>query len=429
MVSVTVTDLQCKYFMSNFSFRSWTYIDNPHYATRSIYWIVLNHETNVSTTFSLKHDALTYKKTLPHATVYFHWFDDAFARLNVAVEPLQTHDELCRQRAQELRDTYRYLRLWFSGGADSQTALDSFINNNIHLDEIIVTTYPDNVNGSDPTKTSDREVAIAAIPALNRIKDKLTQTKITFLLATPNDISDWFNGATDPDKISGFDSLGANVSFNIDMGWAWSVKLRDPDPLDFCDILGGSKVMLWKNKNQWYFYFVDVSMPDAMFSSRTEDFFISRTIPELYLKTVYMLRNFHINSNSTDLFVNTLPTIVSMGKVYNAAMGRNLVHDIASYKLYLAAYSPDRWKKYLVSSWSSTYFYKNVITSNEGQQWHKNFKTTMTAMIQEHTDEWNTDSVGNVVPPTVGRKGHLSKFYCLNDGKIYDSTQVGWATR
>jgi hypothetical protein len=41
----------------------------------------------------------------------------------------------------------------------------------------------------------------------------------------------------------------------------------------------------------------------------------------------------------------------------------------------------------------------------------------------------NSFVCGNVVPPTVGRKGHLSKFYCLNDGKIYDSMQAGWATR
>jgi hypothetical protein len=85
--------------MSNFSFRSWAPgIENPHYPTRSVYWTVLNHETTDSTVFQFKHDALTYKKTLPHATVYFHWFDDAFAKLNVAVEPLQTHNELCRLR-------------------------------------------------------------------------------------------------------------------------------------------------------------------------------------------------------------------------------------------------------------------------------------------------------------------------------------------
>ena len=412
--------------MSNFSFRSWApNIANPHYPTRSVYWTVFNHQTNVSTEFLFKHDASTYKKTLPHATLHFHWFEDAFARLNVSVEPLPNHAELCRQRAQELRNTYGYLRLWFSGGADSQTALDSFVNNNIHLDEIIVTTFPDNINNTTPTSTSDREIAIAAIPALQQIKQKLALTKITILLPTASDVGEWFNGATDPDKISGFDTVDGNLAFHMELGWALGTKLRDPGSLDFCDILGGSKVKLWKNKNKWYFYFIDSAIHDAMFSSRTEDFFISRNIPELYLKTVYMLRQFHTNSNSTDLFVKDLPNTTALGKIYNAAMGRSSVHDIAAYKLYRDTYNPAYWDKYLITGWCSTNFYKNVINSAEGQQWHKNYKTSMTAMIQEHSDEWNTDQFGNVVA-VFGRKGHLSKFYCLNDGKTYTSQDAGW---
>jgi hypothetical protein len=317
------------------------------------------------------------------------------------------------------------LRLWFSGGADSQTALDSFVNNNIHLDEIILTTFPDNINSATPASTSDREIAIAAIPALQQIKQQLALTKITILLPTASDVGEWFNGATDPDKISGFDSLDGNLAFHMDLGWALGTKLRDPGPVDFCDIMGGSKVKLWKNKNKWYFYFTDTSIHDAMFSSRTEDFFVSRTIPDLYLKTVHMLRQFHINSNSTDLFVNNMPKTTALGKIYNAAMGRSSVHDIAAYKLYIDTYNPAAWDKYLITGWSSTNFYKNVITSAEGQQWHKNYKTTMTAMIQEHSDEWNTDQFGNVVA-AFGRKGHLSKFYCLNDGKTYTPQDAGW---
>ena len=413
--------------MSDFSYRSWApNITNTHYTTRSIYWTVFNHKTNTTTAFSFKHDALTYKKTLPHATVYFHWFDDAFARLNVSQEPLSSYNELCRQRAQELRDTYGYLRLWFSGGPDSQTALDSFVNNDIHIDEIIVTTYPDNVNNADSTKTSDREISIAALPELQRIKHKLTRTKITLLRPEVDDISEWFNGATEPDKISGFDSLDGNLSFNMELGWALGVTLRNPAPLDFCDIFGGSKVRLWKNKDQWYFYFIDSAIHDAMFSSRTEDFFVSRMIPDLYLKTVYMLRQFHVSSNSTDQQVNALHKTTALDKIYNAAMGRSPVHDIAAFKLYRDTYNPHLWNQHLISGWSSGYFYKNVINSTQGQQWHKNFKTTMTALVQEHTDEWNKDSFGNVVPANLGRKGYLSKFYCLNDGKIYDSVQAGW---
>jgi hypothetical protein len=46
--------------------------------------------------------------------------------------------ELYRQRAQQLRDKYDYLVLYYSGGADSTNILDTFINNNIKLDCVYV---------------------------------------------------------------------------------------------------------------------------------------------------------------------------------------------------------------------------------------------------------------------------------------------------
>lgn len=140
-----------------------------------------------------------------------------------------------------------------------------------------------------------------------------------------------------------------------------------------------------------------------------------------------MLKRYHENSNSAESLVNTMPNITAMAKTYNAAMGRTLVHDIASYKLYLDTYRPELWDKLRITSWVSQSFYRNVINSAEGEQWYKNYRTSMNTMIQEHTDEWNTDPYGNIVPATFGRRGHLSKFYCLNDGKSYNSSQVGYS--
>ena len=47
-------------------------------------------------------------------------------------------DMLYKERAQQLRDKYDYLILNYSGGPDSHNVLMSFINNNIHLDEVYV---------------------------------------------------------------------------------------------------------------------------------------------------------------------------------------------------------------------------------------------------------------------------------------------------
>jgi hypothetical protein len=44
-------------------------------------------------------------------------------------EPSESLAELQRQRALEIRNKYSYVRLWLSGGADSITALNAFLDN------------------------------------------------------------------------------------------------------------------------------------------------------------------------------------------------------------------------------------------------------------------------------------------------------------
>lgn len=57
---------------------------------------------------------------------------------NRFARPLLPWHNLLRTRCQQLRDQYRWLTLWFSGGWDSTTVLDAFVTNGIHIDEIAV---------------------------------------------------------------------------------------------------------------------------------------------------------------------------------------------------------------------------------------------------------------------------------------------------
>lgn len=51
-------------------------------------------------------------------------------------EPVESLTELYRQRAQQIRDSYDYVVLFYSGGADSWNILNTFLSNNIKIDEI-----------------------------------------------------------------------------------------------------------------------------------------------------------------------------------------------------------------------------------------------------------------------------------------------------
>jgi hypothetical protein len=88
--------------------------------------------------------AFNYKvRALQEATrtgEFVRWIfnDDAFTAMNWK-QPLGiSMNEMYRRRAQQLRDQYDYLVLFFSGGADSTVILQSFVNYGIHLDEVVV---------------------------------------------------------------------------------------------------------------------------------------------------------------------------------------------------------------------------------------------------------------------------------------------------
>jgi len=73
-------------------------------------------------------------KTGQHPRWIFN--DPVFAAQDWTQEPTESLSELYRRRAQQLRDRYDYIILMYSSGADSQNILDTFVDNDIALDEI-----------------------------------------------------------------------------------------------------------------------------------------------------------------------------------------------------------------------------------------------------------------------------------------------------
>ena len=59
------------------------------------------------------------------------------AKVPTHIEPEEDLDTLCRNSAEKIRAEYNYVRIWFSGGIDSTYMLDTFVDNNIHIDEIV----------------------------------------------------------------------------------------------------------------------------------------------------------------------------------------------------------------------------------------------------------------------------------------------------
>lgn len=70
--------------------------------------------------------------------VSYHWFDDVFNGFDRSLIGKRNLDSLYRERAQQLRDSYDYLILNYSGGCDSYNILRTFLDNGIKLDQVMV---------------------------------------------------------------------------------------------------------------------------------------------------------------------------------------------------------------------------------------------------------------------------------------------------
>lgn len=70
---------------------------------------------------------------------HLHWdFNESvFSSYDWTKEPAEPILDLYRRRAEQLRAKYDYIALFYSGGADSETVLQSFVDNDIKLDEIV----------------------------------------------------------------------------------------------------------------------------------------------------------------------------------------------------------------------------------------------------------------------------------------------------
>ena len=144
------------------------------------YWKVNNQY------FFNKFECLRYASSIKNYEITYHFHDFIYKSLDWSKEPTDSLQEMYKQRAQQIRDGHDYLILSFSGGADSTNVLNSFINNNIKLDEIYC-EYPIEAieklkhkfnNIKDP-KHIIFEWFMAAEPILKRLSITNPEIKIT----------------------------------------------------------------------------------------------------------------------------------------------------------------------------------------------------------------------------------------------------------
>lgn len=259
-----------------------------------------------------------------------HWIfnDDVYDKIDWTFPIHESLLDLYKRRAQQLRNKYDYLALYFSGGADSINILHAFIDNNIFLDEIVMQLPEPARKQFRPDDTSNGniygEIEYAAIPHMNKFKDKInSSTKIRYqdfskpvidLLQKDN----WFE--TNP--------MGTNICIS-GIG-RQQAQLTENHIIDLCNrglnvgqILGVDKPLIYYDNENYYAYFSDVSAMHAppvnqsqseIFHKyyHTEFFYWTPDLPEIVVKQAQEIKQFcESNVHARYMMSKSLETHIS----------------------------------------------------------------------------------------------------------------------
>jgi hypothetical protein len=102
------------------------------------------------------------------ADIHWNYNDHVFDSFDWTQEPPGSLDFWYGARAQQLRDTYDYIVLLYSGGADSHNMLTAFVKNNIFVDEIAQFFALDG-SSNDKMSEVNKETFVTSAPNTQRL--------------------------------------------------------------------------------------------------------------------------------------------------------------------------------------------------------------------------------------------------------------------
>jgi len=246
--------------------------------------------------FFNKAECLRYASGIKNFEVSYHFFDEVYNTVDWSKEPLQSLDSMYLDRATQIRDRYNYVALMFSGGCDSTTMLETFLKNNIHIDEII-TVYPIEVieKLKDSFNPLDKdpgnvifEYVHSVVPMFKYISENFPKIKLTVIDPTKNTLE-----IIDKDKIHKLFLSGLMVS-PYTAGWFSAYDHVHKVDKNSCIVFAIDKPRIVYNKkeNKFKSYFADFNTihghwpKDTFGASRvgTEYFYYSPDMPLIPVK-------------------------------------------------------------------------------------------------------------------------------------------------
>ena len=224
---------------------------------------------------------------------YFH--DHVYDRYDWSVEPNQSYDELAHLRCLQLRQKYRKLSLWYSGGRDSHHVLRSFAQNNIPIDELLLLHWKMN-----PMRTA--EYYSWQLPLAKKYKEINPNVKITTVDVDSKVYAKYY-GSKKPE--SKFFASDDGLYQPSDFEWH-TVNLCNIRDSSTGVIVALEKPYLYLSDGKIYHRFIDKTIELYRGSiSEFEMFHYAPEMPEFYIKQCHILANYikqHYPNKNQDFF-------------------------------------------------------------------------------------------------------------------------------
>jgi hypothetical protein len=240
--------------------------------------------------------------------IKYNFNDEVFSRHRWDIEPVETLETLYAQRAEQIRNSYDYVVLHFSGGTDSGNIMETFIRNKIHLDEVCIRgsisqTTQKNKGVLDATDQYS-ECLSQSLPLATWIKDHhMPHLRITvvdtvkLIIQYFENNPDWIEREVDDFSPSNY------VIRNLDM-LSPHYKQMAESGKRVAHIFGVGKPRICKNKHYYYTIFSDrggggggtnwVCLKDHIDSrpQYVECFYWGINAIKLQIKQLHVLKNY-----------------------------------------------------------------------------------------------------------------------------------------
>lgn len=203
-------------------------------------------------------------------------------------EPSESWDNLCKERAIQLKDELGEIILAFSGGSDSILLLNTFLKNNIPIDEVVMCRgdpYPGFDYSSIGCVNPAYEIDNYAIPYIKQMQSKYENFKAKISVKTSSE--GIFKGRFQKDVFE-----TETVSYGIDATGMAQLYILDQEYLYRGKVVvnGGveAHIHLDKKVNKWYVSWYDTDNLSQNCRDNYVPFFFT---PQLLVKQAHLAMN------------------------------------------------------------------------------------------------------------------------------------------